>query len=163
MTLPSSLRPPLIPLIFFLSTVLLSAATEYQVGDPFEPIFVKDQHERDAEVSAANGIRHFIVSFTMGSGKKANQYLEKKGSTWLEDNQAAFLANIYGMPAVGRFFALPKMQKYPHRILLGDNENLLDRYPMQDGKLTVLDLDRDGIITAIRFLDPGKDLDSLLP
>ena len=163
MNFPNIPRLPSILLLLSLSSLVLNAAEEYKVGDSFVPIAVKDQHDRDAQVSATEGVRHVVVSFTMGSGKKANQFFEKKGATWLEENQAAFLANIYGMPSVGRFFALPKMKKYPHRILLGDDENLLVRYPMQDGKVTVLDLDAGGKITGIRFLDPGNELDKLIP
>ena len=40
-----------------------------------------------------------------------------------------FIANVYGMPAIGRFFAMPKMKKYPHRIMLADAEGLLDEFP----------------------------------
>ena len=133
----------------------------YEVGDKFEPIAVKDQHEQAAQVAPAEGTRHLIVSFVMGTGKDANRYFEKKGAGWLEQHHAAFLANIYGMPGIGRMFALPKMKKYPHRILLGDDEHLLDRYPEQKGKLTVFDFNADGTIANIRFLDPDKELDRL--
>ena len=65
------------------------------------------------------------------------------------------------MPGVGRLFALPKMKKYPHRILLGDDEHLLDRIPTQNGKLTVLEFGDDNRISRIRFMDPKHDLGGL--
>ncbi|WP_221031399.1 hypothetical protein [Actomonas aquatica] len=133
----------------------------YEVGDKFETIAVKDQHEKDVTVAPGGDTRHLIVSFVMGTGKDANRYFEKQGATWLEKHDAVFLANIYGMPGIGRMFALPKMKKYPHRILLGDDEHLLDRYPEQKGKLTVFDFNADGTIAAIRFLDPDDELDQL--
>ena len=133
----------------------------YEVGDKFAPIAVKDQHDKPAEVSPALGTRHLIVSFTMGTGKDANRYFEAQGAAWLDQHHAVFLANIHGMPGVGRMFALPKMKKYPHRILLGDEAHLLDRYPEQKGKLTVFDFNDDGTIAAIRFLDPETELDQL--
>jgi len=135
----------------------------YVVGDQLAPLSVKDQHERDAHVSPGPDVRHVIVSFTMGTGKDANRFLERKGAKWLDEHNAVFLANIYGMPGIGRMFALPKMKKYPHRILLGDEEHLLTRYPEQKGKLTVFDLNADGTIAAIRFLDPDHDLGQLFP
>ena len=140
-----------------------SPAEPYKPGDVFETIAVKDQHEKDARISPGSGTKHLIVSFSMSTGKDANRYFENKGATWLDENEAVFLANIYGMPGIGRVFAMPKMKKYPHRILLGDDEHLLDRYPEQKGKLTVFDFNPDGTITAIRFLDPEKDLDKLFP
>ena len=140
-----------------------SPADVYEPGDMFEAVTVKDQHEKDARISPASGTKHLIVSFSMGTGKDANRYFENKGATWLDEHNAVFLANIYGMPGIGRVFAMPKMKKYPHRILLGDDEHLLDRYPEQKGKLTVFDFSPDGKITAIRFLDPEKDLGKLFP
>jgi hypothetical protein len=133
----------------------------YEVGDKFVPFSINDQHENRVRVSPATGTKHLIISFTMGSGKDANRFFAEKGSTFLEEHEAKFLANIHGMPAVGRLFALPKMKKYPHRILLGDDEHLLDRIPIQKGKLTVLDFDRDNRISRIRFMDPKRDLADL--
>jgi hypothetical protein len=60
------------------------------------------------------------------------------------------------MPGIGRTFALPKMRKYPHRIILADEEHFLDRYPTEDGKLTLFRLDDAGKITEIKFIDPEK-------
>lgn len=155
----------LLSLALLLPLALVQAADSppdsYRVGDPITPFTIKDQHDQALLVSAAEGIRHVIVSFDMPTGRDANRYFEKRGAAFLPENDAIFLANIHGMPAIGRLFALPKMKKYPHRILLGDDEHLLDRYPAQDGKLTVLDLAPDGRITAVRFLDPEKDLDQL--
>jgi hypothetical protein len=144
-------------------TGLLHAAAPYQVGDAFEPFTTLDQHEKTTEFKAGGDYLHLVVSFAMGPGKDANRYFEKKGAAYLTENHAAFLADIHGMPGVGRMFALPKMRKYPHRILLGDDDHLLDRYPQQDGKLTVFDFDPSGKITAIRFVDPDKGLDQLFP
>ena len=58
------------------------------------------------------------------------------------------------MPAIGRFFAMPKMRKYPHRIMLADEEGLLVEFPKEEGKVTLFDLDSQGKIQAIRYWDP---------
>ena len=154
----TSLRHLITCLLFLPALALAAESAAYRVGDAFEAFTTKDQHEQTVTVAPADGTRHVIVSFTMGSGKDANRFFEKQGATFLPEHQAVFLANIHGMPAIGRMFALPKMKKYPHRILLGDDAHLLDRYPMQADKLTVLDLDAAGRITSIRFLDAEKDL-----
>ena len=132
------------------------AADLYQTGDALIPFTVKDQNEQ--AFTFAPGPRTVIVSFSMGVGKDANGFFAKQTADFLAKNQTLFIANIYGMPAIGRFFALPKMKKYPHRILLGDDEHLLDRYPTQEGKLTVLRLDPSAKITAVEFVDAEKDL-----
>lgn len=141
------------------AAVSLFAAEPYKVGDKLDPFTVKDQHEK--EYAFAPGPRVFLVSFEMGTGKKANKWFAEKGADFLPQKQSIFLADIHGMPGVGRVFALPKMKKYPHRILLGDAKDLLVRYPKQDDKLTVLRLDETAHITAIEFVDPEKGLDSV--
>lgn len=140
-------------------SVTLFAADPYKVGDKLDAFTVKDQHEK--EYTFAPGPRVFLVSFEMGTGKKANKWFAEKGADFLPQKQAVFLADINGMPGVGRIFALPKMKKYPHRILLGDAKDLLTRYPKQDDKLTVFRLDDTAKITAIEFVDPEKGLDAV--
>jgi hypothetical protein len=155
----------LLPLIILVSVITAqaesSSAQTYQIGDKFVGFKALDQHEKAINVSPQEGVRHLIVSFTMGVGKSANGFFEEIGAAYLEKNHAVFLANIYGMPGIGRMFALPKMKKYPHQIVLGDDEHLLDRFPSEDNKLTMISFDAEGTITAIRFLDPKKDLKTL--
>jgi len=100
------------------------------------------------------GVGHVAVAFTMGVGKSANKALAEQGADYLPDSDAVFIANIYGMPAIGRFFAMPKMRKYPHRIMLADAEGLLDDFPQEEDRVTVFDLDASGRILSIRYWDP---------
>lgn len=131
-------------------------ADVYKPGDAFEGFSTKDQH--DKAYSYEGGVRLVIVAFTMSPGKAANAFFEKQPADFLAKHHAVFISNIHGMPGIGRAFALPKMRKYPHRILLADAEHFLDRYPSQEDKLTVLSLDQAGKVTAIRFVDPAKEL-----
>lgn len=134
-------------------------AEPYKPGDVFEPFTTKDQHEQSYTFTP--GVRTVIVSFAMGSGKDANQYLEKQPANFLASHQAVFIANIHGMPGIGRMFALPKMKKYPHRILLADDEHFLDRYPSRKDHLTVFTLDPQGRIDSINFIDPARAMPSI--
>ena len=131
-------------------------AAPYQKGDKFEAFTTKDQH--DKEFTYSGDSRLVLVAFVMSVGKATNAYLEKQPATFLDDHQAIFISNIYGMPGIGRTFALPKMRKYPHRILLADAEGFLARYPTAADKLTVLRLDDQGVVTAIDFVDPKSGL-----
>ncbi len=141
------------------SAACVQAADLYKTGDVLTPFTVKDQHEQTFTFTP--GPRTVIVSFAMGTGKDANRWLAKQPADFLAKNQTLFIANIYGMPAIGRFFALPKMKKYPHRILLADDEHLLERFPTQADKLTVIRLDPTAKITAIEFVNAEKDLPAL--
>ena len=62
---------------------------------------------------------------------------------------AVFMANIDGISSIGRFFAMSKMRKYPHRIMIADADGLLDNYPQQGDAVTVFELDQTGKIKAI--------------
>ena len=149
-------------LVFVLCAVAAGAAEIYKVGDTLEPFAVKDAKGGDFDY-AAGKLSFLIVSYEMQPAKTVNGYLEKKPSDYLETHRAAFLADIHGMPGIGRFFALPKMKKYPHRILLADSDTLLARHPTKAGCVTVFSFNDKGLITEIRHLDPEKDLDALFP
>lgn len=129
-------------------------------GDSFPSIEAKDQHEKDFPM--AEDTEFVFVTFDMGTGKRANAFFADKGADWLPDNQAVFLSNIHGMPGIGRMFALPKMRKYPHRIMLADEEGLLDNYPSEKGRVTVFQLGEGRKIAEIAFWDPKKGAPPLL-
>lgn len=133
-----------------------ATAEKYKVGDTFAAFSTKDQH--DKPYTYEPGARLVIVSFEMGTGKAANTFFETKGAAFLGEQKAVFIANIYGMPGIARAFALPKMRKYPHRILLGDGADFLARYPEKEDFLTVLTLDGKGTITEIRHVNPKKEM-----
>lgn len=151
-----------LPLLF--SLLLLAAATPlaaqtYQVGDTFAGFATRDQH--DKAFTYEGGARLVIVAFEMGTGKAANAFFERQPAGFLAQHQAIFLSNIHGMPGIARAFALPKMRKYPHRILLADGETFLARYPKQEDLLTVLALDPRGVITGIRHVNPKKEMPAI--
>ena len=139
--------------VAFFTAVLLThvaSAAPLSVGDSF-PVLdgMQDQHE--AAYPMPEGTRHVAVAFSMGAGKAANRYSSEQGAAYLPAEEAVFIANIYGMPGIGRLFAMPKMKKYPHRIMIADEEGLLDDFPQEDGRVTIFDLDAAGKITAIRY------------
>ncbi len=144
----------------FLATFLLIAAAlaaqPYRPGDRFAAFSTKDQHDR--AFTYEGGAKRVIVAFEMGSGKAANAFFEQQPADFLTRHETTFLSNIYGMPGIARAFAMPKMRKYPHRILIADGKDFLARYPTQEDQLTVLTLDAAGVITDIRFVDPKRGL-----
>ena len=152
---PVTMRVFLCLLLAFTSQTLL-AADVYRVGGTVASFSLKDQHGR--EHAAGPGVRILLASFSMGAGKAANNFFAQKPAGFLDEHNAVFLSDIRGMPAIGRAFALPKMRRYPHRILLVDTDGILERLPREENKLTALRLDSDLRITDIRFLDPEIEL-----
>jgi hypothetical protein len=149
------MRFPAVLLALLLGTAAAVAAP-YAVGDAFAGFTTRDQHER--AYTYPSGAHLVIVAHAMDSARAANAYLEKQPADFLDRHRAIYLANIHGMPGFVRRFALPKMQKYPHRILLGETKDFLARYPAREDRLTVLILDDAGRITALRFVDPAQEL-----
>ena len=144
---------------FFLLLAAALAAQTYRLGDRFAPFSTKDQHDR--AFTYEGGARRVIVAFEMGSGKAANAFFEAQPADFLARHETIFLSNIHGMPGIARAFAMPKMRKYPHRILLADGKDFLARYPTQEDQLTVLSLDAAGVITDISFVDPKRGLSAV--
>lgn len=128
--------------------------TPFAVGERFPGLATRDQHDRP--YAWAGEARRLVVAFEMDTGKGANVFLERQGAEFLGREATIFLSNIHGMPGIARNFALPKMRKYPHRILLADGEHFLDRYPRRENHLTVLEFDPAGLIAAIRFVPKAE-------
>jgi hypothetical protein len=138
--------------ILLLSTSFASA-DEYKNGSKINAFKAADQHGQAYEFEAAK-TKYLLISFDMETGKKTNAALSAKGAEYLTGQKAVYIANIFGMPGIGRMFALPKMKKYPHRIILGDDANLLTPFPQQAGKVTVIKLS-NGTVQSISYWDPA--------
>ncbi len=145
----------IVGLYAFLSVCFLEGAI-LEPGTAF-PDLIDMQDQHGVAYMLPDEVEHIAVAFTMGVGKSANKYFAEKGGDFLPENNAVFIANIYGMPAIGRFFAMPKMQKYPHRIMIADEEGLLEDFPKKDSCVTIFDIDSDGEIVAIRYWDPESE------
>jgi hypothetical protein len=144
---------------FLGATVALAAP--YEKGQAVAAFQAKDQHEAAFTFKPAD-TRFLLVSHDMETGKKANAVLTTVGPENLTKKKVVYLANIFGMPGVGRMFALPKMKKYSHQIILGDDAELIAKFPVTAGKVTVLAL-TGGKVSSIKYWTPGTDaLDDFL-
>ncbi len=139
----------------------LAMAAPYATGQKVEAFQAKDQHE-NAFTLKPEDVRFLLVTHDMDTGKKANAALDALGKDYLPAKKAVYVANIHGMPGIGRMFALPKMRKYSHRIILGDDAALIARFPQETGKVTVLQL-ADGKVKNVKYWEPsGEKLDEVL-
>ena len=127
----------------------------YEKGQKVESFQAKDQFDQAFTFKPAE-TRFLLVSMDMETGKKANAALTALGKDYLPGKKAVYMANIFGMPGVGRMFALPKMKKYAHRIILGDDAALIAHFPQEAGKVTVLAL-TDGKVVSVKYWAPGAE------
>jgi hypothetical protein len=139
-------------LFFSILTSINAIAANVEIGKPFPVLVATDQHEKIFHLT--DKVQYILVSFDMSTGKKTNRYLEAKGQAFLDGHQAVFMANIDGMPWIGRQFALPKMRRYPHQIILLDQPGLLDDFPKKPNCVSVFKLDEKHIVEAVEFWNP---------
>ncbi len=135
--------------------ILPASAAPYADGQRVEAFQAKDQFD-NAFTFKPSDTRYLLVSHDMETGKKANAVLSPLGKDFLGSKKAVYMANIFGMPGIGRMFAMPKMKKYNHRIILADDAALIARFPAQAGKVTVLTLS-DGKVSSITYWTPGAE------
>jgi hypothetical protein len=133
----------------------LAFAAPYEKGQSVASFQAKDQFENAFTFKPAE-TKFLLVSHDMETGKKANAVLSPLGKDYLASKKAVYMANVFGMPGIGRMFAMPKMKKYNHKIILADDEALIAKFPEQKGKVTVLTLS-DGKVTSIAYWTPGTE------
>ncbi len=151
----------IIPFLIFSVQAQDTAVKTYEKGSKVTAFNSADQHGK--AYTFEKGTRYLLITFDMSTGKKANKVLHEKGAAYLPGNKAVYVANIYGMPGIGRRFALPKMKKYAHPIILADAKGLLDPFPTQKGKVTVLTLSSSGVVTSISYWSPkSQNIDDVL-
>ena len=79
----------------------------------------------------------------MDGGGVVKQGLAAADQAFLEAHDAAYVADVSGMPSLAlRLFALPSLRKRPYRILLDRDGAATRTLPHGAGAVTVLRLDR---------------------
>jgi len=134
---------------------LSACAGPLGVGDAVPAFVAKDQHGK--EFVFTNSVRFLLVATERESGTSANHKLAEQGAGFLEKHQAVYVMDIHTMPGVARLFALPKMRKYPQRIVLVETAGMLAWVPTQAGRVTVLALTPAGRIQKISYWNPDSE------
>ena len=99
-----------------------------------------------------------IMAFEKGTGATVNEYLAAQGKGYLAKHKAAFVADISLMPKfITESFALPKMRKYPHTVLLIQDEMVGLKFPGEEEKITVMKF-RGNFLTQIRYVTTAAEL-----
>jgi hypothetical protein len=130
-------------------------AAELAVGDAVPAFSAKDQFGK--EFKFAPGPKFLLLGFDMSASKAANQKLATLGAGGLDKYGAVYMMDIHTMPGIARVFALPKMQKYPFRVILAATADVLAPFPHQEEKITVLALTPEGKIREIRYWNPATE------
>jgi len=145
-------------ILLALSTLL--AAAPYKVGESVMPLSLNDQFGKRHSLKVMP--KTLVMAFEKGTAAMVNEYLAAKDKTYLSNNKAAFVAEISQMPRfITESFALPKMRKYPHTILLIDDEEQGLKYPYQENKVTVMKFNGN-FLSGIKFVATQEELKSAI-
>lgn len=128
----------------------------YKVGQSVMPLDLNDQFGKRYTLKAMP--KTLIMAFEKGTGMTVNEYLNTQEKGYLAKNKAAFVADISQMPKfITESFALPKMRKYNHTVLLIQDEEQGLNFPYQEDKITVMKF-RGNFLTKIDFISTADEL-----
>lgn len=131
-------------------------AAPYKMGQSVMPLDLSDQHGKRYKMKVMP--KTLIMAFEKGTGATVNEYLTVQDKDYLKKNNAAFVADISLMPKfVTESFALPKMRKYTHTVLLIRDEEQGLRFPAEEEKITVMKF-RGNFLTKIEFITTEAEL-----
>ncbi|MDD2950784.1 MAG: hypothetical protein PHU29_08350 [Sulfuricurvum sp.] len=128
----------------------------YKEGQSVPPLELKDQF----------GTKHIlkvmphtlIMVFEKGTSSTVNDYLAAQDKGYLNAHNAAFVADISGMPSfITKAFAIPKMQKYPHIVLLIDDEEFGLKFPGKEEKITIMKF-KGNTVESIDYVGTADEL-----
>lgn len=131
-------------------------AAPYKTGQTVAPIEVNDQFGKHHVLKTMP--KTLIMAFDKGTGTTVNEYLAAQDKSYLDKHGAAFIADISQMPRfVTEMFALPKMRKYPHTVLLIEDEEQGMKYPYQEDKITIMTFNGN-VLGGIDFVTTAAEL-----
>lgn len=142
-------------MVLFLMVLSLWSAP-YKVGQSVMPLDLSDQYGKRYTLKAMP--KTLIMAFEKSTGATVNEYLTVQEKGYLTKNKAAFVADISQMPKfITESFALPKMRKYSHTVLLIQDEQQGLNFPAQEDKITVMKF-RGNFLTKVEFIETAEQL-----
>ena len=113
-----------------------------QVGSLLAVATLYDQHEKPHRID--EHVRAVFFAREMEGGKVIRALLDEEGPEFLEKHRAVYVADISGMPSlIANMIAIPKMKRErPYPTLLDRNGETTAPYPSEEGRVTVLLLDK---------------------
>lgn len=142
--------------MILLLMVLSLWAAPYKVGQSVMPLDLNDQFGNRVTLKVMP--KTLIMAFEKGTGRTVNEYLSLQEKGYLAKNKAAFVADISQMPKfITESFALPKMRKYAHTVLLIQDEEQGLNFPYQEDKITVMKF-RGNFLTKVDFISTADEL-----
>jgi hypothetical protein len=142
-------------MLLLLMVLSLWGAT-YKVGQSVIPLDLKDQFGKKHTLKVMP--HTLIMAFEKGTGATVNEYLAAQDKGYLSAHNAVFVADISGMPTfITNTFAIPKMQKYPHTVLLIYDEELGLKFPGVEEKITIMKF-RGNFLQSVDYVTTADEI-----
>lgn len=142
-------------ILFSVLLLVATVANALNVGDSIPTFEIKDQFEKAHKISMDS--KTILVAGDKGTSEILRDYLLSKEKGFLETNKTNYVADISGMPSlIAKWFALPKMKKYPFSILLVDEEQTKS-FTKKEDNITVYTL-TEGKVSDVKFIKTAEEL-----
>lgn len=142
-------------LLLILSLAVYSIAAQLNTGEKIPTFSINDQFEKAQVIPSTT--KTIIVAGSKDASDVIKEYLLGLEGDSLTKNNAVYIADISGMPSlITKFFALPKMKKYPFKIFLLDETNN-DKFLMQEDKITIYEVE-DQLIKDVKYIATKEEL-----
>jgi hypothetical protein len=143
--------------VFFVAISLSARADVYKAGDSLIGFSAPDQHGTDLPFKAGDAK---VILFDTPAADGTSQ--PSPEPDWFAKNHVLPVVNVSDLSFLKRKVAQTRMAAKTYRLLVVDTKSVAERFPVQQGKFTVLFLNERGVITDIRFATPGQELRELL-
>jgi nitrous oxide reductase accessory protein NosL len=138
-----------------------SMAEMAQIGKPFPSYTLEDQFGQTNTLSSDT--RFVIVASEKDVSGKVNDWLKPKAPDFLAAHKAEYVSDIEPMPGIiTTLFAMPKMKKYPFKLLLATEKSFAATYPKEKGRIALFILGPDQMLTDIRFVESPAEIEAVL-
>lgn len=118
-------------------------ADTLSLGKDIPTIKIKDQFEKIHTIDLQ--VKTILFASDKETSEILRDFLLEKDKDFLNKNNAVYVADISGMPSlIAKFFALPKMKKYPFSVLLLDDTNK-DNFKKEEGKIIIYTLEKNNV------------------
>ena len=155
---------------FLISLVFLGCTSKEASDQPVDPKLVIEKNVADMKLNDQHDTPHtvpsetktLIFAFSKEVGHTCNDFFATKDATYLNDNNAIFIADVSAAPSVIRsMFIMPGLKDFQHTVLVIDDETVSNEYKsgQESEKIVIVSL-QDKTITAIESVNTTEELAS---
>ncbi|MET0121641.1 MAG: hypothetical protein ABW124_11420 [Candidatus Thiodiazotropha sp. 6PLUC9] len=135
-------------------------AQTIQISEAVPQVKFIDQHGNPHLIGADS--RLLIYSHSKNTGSMMAEILADVKTGHMHNIQAAYIADISGMPSlISRFIALPKMRDIPSPILVSREADQVAWIPKKEDKLTLI-FTQKGKVSDIIYSNDEEEIRALL-